>query len=465
LDTVEPSAVDELPERKGKAPHPGTYAALDATLKQAQIFNLSGIRVLDRDGCAVASTRGQLDRCFGELPEVRAALAGEASSLLRDRISDEPSPPLYSMRRRGDLRVFVALPVWNEGSVIGAVLLSRTAESGLEWLFKHRRDLFFAGIFVAALGVLISLLFSSFITRPLSRMAKRLERVADTPQAGKLGEIPAPIEIHTLGVALDERARRLEDKSRYVAEFAANVSHELKTPLTSIRGAVELLKDSESDMSVEQRRRFLDNIEAAVLRTERLVTRLLELARLEAGDVGDDAATPCVPIAEFFEHFQDRHGEAVQVEPLSSLSGALPSIELESVVNNLVDNALRYRTTEPVRVRVSVEGEPKMLHLSVHDDGPGISEDNRKHLFERFFTTERDRGGTGLGLAIVHAIAERRGGRASLKSGPGGTVAEVWLGLRGQSPKTETRLAEPAFSEPAFSEQGNAGTPSSHTRR
>jgi signal transduction histidine kinase len=93
---------------------------------------------------------------------------------------------------------------------------------------------------------------------------------------------------------------------------------------------------------------------------------------------------------------------------------------LETAIRNLVDNAVRHGGTEPIDICVRRNGE--RLAVDVHVRGQGISEGNRTHIFERFFTTERDRGGTGLGLSIVRAVAETRGGEVTFHTGPGGTT-------------------------------------------
>jgi two-component system sensor histidine kinase ChvG len=261
-------------------------------------------------------------------------------------------------------------------------------------------------------------------------MAQML-RQPDASMSERLAEISAPLEVHALAVALDERARELERKNRYVAEFAANVSHELKTPLTSIRGAAELLQDGWAEMAPDQRGRFLQNIDRAAERTERLVSRLLYLARLESPRVEEEADQ--VSVRGFLQEVSIKYQDVLEI----TVTGApettgeaftMSRAALEAVVGNLIDNALRHRKTEPVSVRVEIpSAREDLVHLTVCDDGPGILPENVSRVFERFFTTERDAGGTGLGLSIVRATAERRGGGARISSHEGGTVAEVWF--------------------------------------
>src|SRR5690606_15431371 len=175
LSDLAPSTPEPLPRRSVPLSEAqrDAFASLSRALEAAQLFNLSAVRVLDAQGCGVAST-SMLDECHTDLPEVAAALDGRATSALRKRVSDEPKPAFSSLSRRGDLRVFVALPVFDDAELVGAVLLSRTAESGLEWLVKQRRDLFTAVLIVLSVAVAVSVLFSRLITRPLTQMTRRL---------------------------------------------------------------------------------------------------------------------------------------------------------------------------------------------------------------------------------------------------------------------------------------------------
>jgi two-component system sensor histidine kinase ChvG len=215
---------------------------------------------------------------------------------------------------------------------------------------------------------------------------------------------------------------RLTTRARYVTEFASNASHELKSPITAIRGAAELLGQHD-DMPAPQRARFIQNIAQDAERMERLVTRMLELARVEseAEAPAEQLDVPAV-ISALLERYAPRV-ELILDQPPKTLEIAEP--HLRAVLVNLVENALRHGADQPVHVRVGSSGA--RLTISVRDHGPGISEANQARLFQRFFTTERDRGGTGLGLSIVKAIAEARGGEVSAQSGPDGSTFSVVL--------------------------------------
>jgi signal transduction histidine kinase len=421
----EPATLPVAPATFRETPAYRAGHQLEPLLRRAQVYNLSAVRLLDGEGCVVATTRGDAEHCLGELPEVRGALAGRYSAVIRPRISDEPPPALGSLSRRGDQRLFLALPVVERGAVVGVVRISRTAESGLEWLWKNRLPLLGGIALVLTAALVLSLLCAALIARPLERLAQAAARVSGSGSAWPPNVVShAPRELAILGDALATMTQRLAARAAYVAEFAANVSHELKTPLTSIRGAAELLREQWEGMPPAQRDRFLANVQADAERTESLVRGLLHLARIENQAEKPEPAQ--LRLGDVRRDLLERYPEHVEVTLTDEAAEAsLPPEHLASVLGNLVDNALRYRRVAPVRVTLAVNAG--RLDVEVSDDGSGISAANLPKLFERFFTTDRDSGGTGLGLAIVRAIAESRGGSARCESSPAGTRFHVRL--------------------------------------
>src|SRR4030095_2779284 len=206
-------------------------------------------------------------------------------------------------------------------------------------------------------------------------------------------------------------------RAQYAADFAATASHELKTPITGIRGAVELLRDAWQDMPPAQRERFLANVDLDAARMQRVVTRLLELARIQNAA----EATEIVPLQPFLSQIAERYdGRVVLDTQAAPAAMAINPDHLEVAVRNLLDNAVRHGGDQPVDLRAaSADGR---VVIQVRDRGRGISDGNRRRIFERFFTTERDRGGTGLGLAIVKAVAETPNGSVTFDTGPTGTI-------------------------------------------
>ena len=403
---------------------------LEPVLRRTQVFTLSAVRILDGQGCVIATTRGEEGLCMDSLPEVKGALAGRYSAVIRERVSDEPLPPLSEVRSRGSVRIFTALPIFSAGRVIGVVRASRTSLDARTSLWLNRRGLLVAVGTTALAAVLVSLIFAALIARPMRAIARSAQIIAQgTPSAAPLPASPwMPREIRELGEALLLMTRKLRERADYVAELAANVSHELKTPITAIRGAAELLRDQWEGMDEKQRRRFADNIDADGARMQRLVMRLLQLAQIEnAPD-----PTERVPVADFFSALASRY-EGLSLILESPPAHIVVNVDhLRSAVANLVENALRHGAGKPVELRVSADRD--RLRIEVKDCGPGVSPANQQRLFQRFFTTERDGGGTGLGLAIVRAVAERQGGSVTFHSSPAGTTFTLVLQSFHQGP-------------------------------
>ena len=223
--------------------------------------------------------------------------------------------------------------------------------------------------------------------------------------------------------------RRLETVRR---DFVANVSHELKTPLTVISGFAETL--TEEGMPVEQRRQFAETIRVNARRMQRIVDDLLDLSRIESGgwipapsmlDTGAMAAEALAPLRDAAE------SKDVAIE-LAVSSGAesvyADPTALRQILGNLIENAVRY-TPSGGRVTVFAEREAGAVWVGVRDTGVGIPAEHLPRIFERFYRVDparsRDAGGTGLGLAIVRHLAEAHGGRVRAESslGTGTTIA------------------------------------------
>jgi signal transduction histidine kinase len=213
-------------------------------------------------------------------------------------------------------------------------------------------------------------------------------------------------------------ARRLDEVRR---DFVANASHELKTPVASIRAAAETLRDAAAD-DPPAVRRFAEQLEREALRMSRVVSDLLDLSRLESGSELDDRVRLDSIAADEVERLGDEArdagvGLALEADGVPSVRGSARDLAL--LVRNLVDNAIRY-TPRGGEVSVRVQGEAEGVVLRVTDTGIGIPTKDLPRIFERFYRVDRARsretGGTGLGLAIVRHVAENHGGMVEVDS-------------------------------------------------
>ena len=403
---------------------------LGPLLVETQRVTLAGFRLLDPQGIVIAG-REEFGLSLAHVEEVATALRGQFATALRLRVSKNEPPPLYSLSRGTGVRVFTAMPVVIGGRVAAVLYASRTPSNVFRHLYEERGKVVAAGLSVAALTLLIGLAFHRAITRPVK------ELIARTAAIGK-GDRNAlqPLRHHgtaefaTLSQSFLDMAGALNARSDFVATFAAHVSHELKSPLTSIEGAAELLRDDieagPGRMSEAERRRFLDNIVADAKRLTAITNRLRELARAEATPT--DGATETGPVIEALRGTFPGLSILTDGEQLGPLG--ISAENLRIVLSHLADNALRHGAT---RLSIDAEREGEFVQLDIRDDGQGISPNNRARIFDSFFTTRRDSGGTGMGLAIVRAMLEAHGGAISLVDSERGAHFRLMLPRRAQA--------------------------------
>ncbi len=404
--------------------------ALSPVLSQAKLVSLSGIRIVDHRGTVVASSGTELGLSLLVREEVPRALAGEPVSLLRQRISDEAPPAVDSLSRRTRVRAYVALPVVSGDRVWGAVVLSRTPLDVQKALYNRRHTLLLGGAALLAAVLLITLLTTFAVTRPMKQLVRQAEAVTrGRRDAARPLDSPGTREVARLSEAIAAMAAALQERADYIRTFASNVSHEFKAPLTSLKGAGELFRDHLEEMSREELERFLRIMEADVERLERLVNRLLELARADMAAPGEQRCDPLPLLRGLADRYRDA-GLEVELRPATGdLQAAISAADLESVFSILLDNTLQHAGAgRSVSITLSpAAGDAAWLEIGYADDGPGIPQQAAGRIFDPFYTTAREQGGSGLGLAIVRSLLEAHGGSIELLPSAAGTRFTIRL--------------------------------------
>lgn len=298
--------------------------------------------------------------------------------------------------------------------------------------------LMWAGAIAFPLSVVLAALLAYSISRPLERIAQAAEDVAGGSYEQQL-QIATPTEVARLATSFNSMARQVQATLQSQQDLVANVSHELKTPLTSIQGFSQALLDgTASDAEAQERAAVIIHEEAGRMR--RLVDDLLELARLESGQVQlvrepVDMADLVRACAARFSPLAEQAGSTLQADAPPSLPPVVgDSDRLAQVLGNLVDNALKHSRDAKDGGRVVLRGEcrEQWVLCSVTDNGPGIPAEELSRVFERFYQVEKSRvrrgSGAGLGLAIAREIVEAHGGRIGAESVEGlGTRLTVEL--------------------------------------
>lgn len=266
------------------------------------------------------------------------------------------------------------------------------------------------------LAALLALRISQWIATPLQRMAGK----ATSAQAGNIEPMPVegPQEVRQLGNAINEMIRAVRDGQQSQRDFVANVSHEIKTPLTAIQGFSQAILDGTATSSedVHQAARVIHD---EATRMNRLTLDLLSLARLEAGTA--DLRRETVNLVALLQSVVDRfQPQSIQHDiQIQTKFGSLPTIlgdedRLAQVFDNLVDNAIKFSPAGGfVKVTAGIQDRSIVIH--VLDDGPGVLPEERDRIFERFYQTDKSRRGgsargVGLGLPIAQEIIRAHGG-------------------------------------------------------
>ncbi|MHB1132344.1 MAG: sensor histidine kinase [Chloroflexota bacterium] len=278
-----------------------------------------------------------------------------------------------------------------------------------------------AGAVAVLAAVLIGLLVARSLYRPIRRLTVASERMSRGDYDQRVAE-EGPEELAELARSFNHMAAETQRSRQVLRDFVANVSHELKTPLTAIRGFVQALGDG-TVSSAEERARALAVVDVEARRLQGLVAELLDLSRLEAGQV--ELARRPVRLSELVAHCREifalraeEQGVGLVPELVADPVVAGDADRLEQLLNNLLDNALKHAPRGgEVRLAVGVPA-PGLATLAVSDNGPGIAAGELPHVFQRFYTSRGSAGGTGLGLAIAREIARAHGGDLGATSLP-----------------------------------------------
>ncbi len=326
------------------------------------------------------------------------------------------------------------------------VLLSAPLDGVIADVQLVRRSLVAAGLVALAVAAAAAYLAALGLTRRL----RRLEAAADGIAAG---DFEAPIEVRgedeisELGRTFDSMRVRLADVDRVRREFIANASHELRTPIFSLGGFLELL--AEEDLDGETRAEFLAETRAQVERLTRLATDLLDLSRLDAGQLrvaeGEaDLAGAARTVVEEFRAVADATGHPLHVKTTDAVLATGDHERVVQIARILVENAIRH--TEPgTPIEVETAAWDGHATLAVRDEGAGIAPAEQERVFQRFYRAEGGKAsGSGLGLAIARELATRMGGGLTVASRVGETTFTLDLPAATAFPRENGRPAAAA---------------------
>ncbi len=352
--------------------------------------------------------------------DVKEELRLNSSNQSRD------TPPYIRRTRDNRLLVTVAVPVERDRRTVGIIALTREAREVDASLFTVRVSILALFGMALALTVLLSWYLSLTIARPILRLAGV---AADMREGqGRTGSVPASLlarkdEVGALATALDDSATALWARMDAIERFAADVAHEIKNPLTSIRSAIETLRRIEDPA---RQRQLLAIIGQDVMRLDRLISDVSDASRLDAElSRVTTERVDVVPILRTLEELDEATRDSENdpkldvVAPPGEVAVWAVEDRLVQVLRNLIGNAQSFSPPRG-RILVRVREQGGMVELSVEDDGPGIPESNLEHIFDRFYS-ERPKGEkfgqhSGLGLSISRQIVEALRGQISAEN-------------------------------------------------
>jgi two-component system, OmpR family, sensor kinase len=414
---------------------------LTAYLREEYDDVLQTFFVILRDG-RVASNHADApaDVARAVRAEAANALARQGRGGRRNRNDPETGEPpqdrLPALRPRA-----AASPVIVDGMVVGrvAVLGGRPRFIRVVRQFGPTMGLVAGGVLLVGTALIAFVVFGP-TRRRLSEVQAATERLgggdlsARAPEYGGDEVAALSQSFNRMADELGSRARALEVSDRARRQLLADVSHELMTPLTAMRGYIETLGMAELQIDPATRQRYMGIVADETHRLEQIIGDLLDLARLEGG--GITLRRERVDLAALFDRVAARHERelrerhitlARRVDPAAAHVPGDPD-RLEQVLQNLAANALRH-TPEAGTIELTAEPAGNRVRITMRDSGPGIADEHLAQIFDRFFKSDASRkaaGGSGLGLSIVKAIVERHGGTIGARNA-GGAVFEILL--------------------------------------
>jgi len=375
------------------------------------VTDAKGIVVLDSSGLAVGQD-------YSRWNDVYLTLRGQYGARSSRSLADDPNSSV----------MHVGAPIRDNGQIIGVVTVAKPNSSLQPYVDRTERRLLWYGAGLIAMG----LLFGALLSWWLSAALRRITAYALAVSEGRRAELPhyRGGELEQLATAVEHMRTQLEGKA-YVERYVHTLTHELKSPLAAIRGAAELLQ---SEMPLEQRQRFVGNIDSESARMQQLIERLLNLAQVEQRQgLEERVHVPLAPLCK--ELLNSQHGRIegkqlqVELRVPADLAWSGEPFLLRQALGNLLTNALDFSPVGGL-LRCSAQRVEEGVELVLFNQGEPIPDYALPRLCERFYSLPRPDSGrksTGLGLNFVEEVVQLHGGQMHIENVPGGVQVTLRL--------------------------------------
>lgn len=400
---------------------------------QAQIYDVtktsvdSQIYITDAEGTVLFDSKHpeNIGQDFSEWRDVSRTLRGEYGARATRVIKDQPT----------SLIMYVSSPITFEGKIVGVLTLYKPVNYVTMFVKRAENRILIHTLWAFSILIILGIVMSFWITHPILKFTKYVNAVKNGKKASlpKLGKG----EIAILAQSFDELREALEGK-KYVEEYVQNLTHELKSPIAAIQGALELL--SENNIPEEQREKFHKNINHEIMRMRRIVDRMLLLSQLENVNTINEKNT--VDIIEIFQEIiksvrtRSSKRSIVFDIPDSPINIRGDRMLLYEAFENIISNAIDF-TEDDGRISICIEAESPTIKITISDNGSGIPDFAVSKVFNKFYSLPRPgkkEKSSGLGLSITREVIELHGGTVSIANDKenGGIRTVISLNINNQ---------------------------------
>lgn len=427
---VEKNTVSDLAIRFSEALIDQTSDALYEDLLEAGRQSGGRILLLDMDSKVQFDTFSEYNGMRLDLGEVSSILSGENTidygfhKLETDEYASEPTlvNALLGQDPSGVWVGYFTAVLVRDGTRLGVLLYSSQVQDMIDSLLSIRVDMMMYFLLATIIVIIFSFIVSGWITRPVGALTAGIERMAKGDYTGRV-HVSGGGEMGKLAETFNAMSEKLENLERSRNQFVSNASHELKTPLATMKILLESLIYQE-DMDVKLRNEFMDDINKEIDRLNSVTGDLLTLVHIDSNKL--KLRREMIRLADSVKETVRRlrplasgRGQVIELSIQDDCDIFADPIKIQQVIYNIIENGIKY-SADGGTVKVSLARDGRDAVLKITDNGVGIPKEDIPHIFDRFYRVDkarsRETGGTGLGLSIVQQIVRLHGGSISVQS-------------------------------------------------
>ena len=412
-----------------------TLAQSDAPALQRQLIAAGGelggrVLLLDANGKVQLDSYGEIQGTRLEYPEIVSILVkGQNVDYgvheLETGVSLDTSHLLFARRSTASWVGYCTAGVVYASDVIGVLLLVSPVQEIMQNLYQLQDQMILIFAAIALTSLICAWVFSRVITRPIAGLNRGIQKMSKGDFSARV-KVRGSGEMKQLARAFNSMSEKLETLDQSRNQFVSNASHELKTPLATMKIMIESLI-YQPDMDKNLRTEFMTDINNEIDRLSAIVSDLLTLVQMDSQNV--KLTRENLSIAQLIKEnahrltpIANQKGQKIVLQLQDSCDIYADKSKLNQVIYNLMENAVKYTQASGV-IRVSLQRQGRNAIFKVSDNGPGIPKENLPHIFDRFYRVDkarsREKGGTGLGLSIVHQLVLLHGGSINVESEEG----------------------------------------------